>query len=69
MFPETKPILFKTPGKFNSIEIYSIHDLHYGNECFDLQRWNALKKEILEQPNRYVIWVGDLFENAANEEE
>lgn len=64
MFPETKPILFKTPGKFESIEIYPIHDLHYGNECFDLQRWNALKKEILDGPNRYVIWVGDLMENA-----
>lgn len=64
MFPETKPILFRAPASFHSIEIYPIHDMHYGNECFNLQRWNALKKEILEQPNRYVVWIGDLMENA-----
>ena len=64
MFPETKPIIFRAPANQNKIEIYPIHDLHYGNECFNLQRWNALKSEILAEPNRYVIWIGDLMENA-----
>lgn len=64
MYPETKPILFKCPAKFDTVVIYPIHDLHYGNECFNLQKWNYLKKEILEAPNTYVIWIGDLMENA-----
>lgn len=64
MLPETKPILFKTPPEFESIEIFPVHDLHYGNNKFQKAKWDALKKEILKQPNRYVIWVGDLMENA-----
>lgn len=64
MLPESKPILFKTPEEYDSVEIYPIHDLHYGNANFNMAKWKAVKKDILSQPNRYIIWVGDLFENA-----
>lgn len=59
-----KPILFNAPKEFEEIEIYPIHDLHYGNEQFNLNKWNKLKSEILEKPNRYCVMVGDLMEMA-----
>ncbi len=64
MLPETKPIIFKAPKEFDFIEIYPFHDMHYGSDKFNLAKWKAVKKEILSEPNKYVIWVGDLFENA-----
>ncbi len=64
MYAETKPIIFKCPSEYKAVEIYSIHDLHYGNECFDAHKWNVLRDYILSEPNRYVVWVGDLMENA-----
>ena len=64
MYPETKPIVYNCPKEFDTIEVYPIHDLHYGNECFDTHKWNKLRDHILSEPNRYVVWVGDLMENA-----
>lgn len=31
MLPETKPILFNCPKEFDEIEIFPVHDLHYGS--------------------------------------
>lgn len=62
MDSETKPILFNTPREFEFIEIYPVHDMHYGSMQFDLHKWNQLHDLIMEKPNRYVIWVGDLME-------
>ena len=64
LFEEKKPILFSCPAEYDSIVIYSIHDLHFGNECFNEKRWKKLKEEILSQPNHFCVFVGDLFENA-----
>lgn len=64
MYPETKPIVFNCPKEFDTVELYPVHDLHYGNECFNLAKWNRLHDLILSEPNRYVVWVGDLLENA-----
>lgn len=58
------PILFSTPQEFSQIEVYVLHDVHKGNELFDERRWNAVKAEILERPNRYMVFVGDALENA-----
>ena len=63
MKPETIPIIIDRPD-LNEVEIYPIHDLHYGNECFDAHRWNELSTMILSKPNRFVCFVGDLMENA-----
>ena len=63
MWPETKPIKVNL-SKFDVIEIIEVSDPHFGNECFDQSRWNRLCEYILAEPNRFVIWAGDLMENA-----
>ena len=64
MQPDTKPIIFDAPAEFSEIEIYAIHDLHYGNRQYNLNKWKKLKEEILSQPNRYCVMVGDMMEMA-----
>lgn len=63
MWPESKPIRLNL-SKFETIEIIDISDPHFGNECFDQSRWNRLCEYILAEPNRFIIWAGDLMENA-----
>lgn len=63
MIPESIPIVIDKP-EFDTVEIFGVHDLHYGNECFDSHRWNEFTKLILSEPNRFVVFVGDLMENA-----
>ena len=58
------PILFNTPNSYEQIEIYFAHDIHYGSAQFDNLKWEKIKQEIMSQPNRYVICVGDYCENA-----
>lgn len=62
MYPESVPIIINRP-EFETVEIYPIHDLHYGNECFDEHKWNELSRHILAEPNRMVCFIGDLMEN------
>ena len=64
MYSETKPILFNCPKEFDTVEIYPVHDLHYGSEQFNLRKWNALHDLILSSTNRFIVWVGDLLENS-----
>jgi predicted MPP superfamily phosphohydrolase len=64
MQSDYKPILFQTNPEFEEIEIYFVHDMHYGSEDHDKKKWESLKREILSEPNRYVIFVGDYCENA-----
>lgn len=64
MYPESKPIIFKCPKEYDFVELYPVHDMHIGNECFDTHKWNKLKQHILSAPNRYIAWIGDLMENA-----
>lgn len=64
MYHETKPIILDCPKQFDRIEIYPIHDLHYGNECYDAHKYNVLRDYILDKPYRFVAFVGDLMENA-----
>ena len=63
MIPESVPIVIDKPA-FDTVEIFGVHDLHYGNECFDSHRWNEFAKLILSEPNRFVVFVGDLMEIA-----
>lgn len=64
MQSDMKPIFFEAPIEFEEIEIYPIHDLHYGNRQFNLDKWKKLKAEILSEPNRYCVLVGDMMEMA-----
>lgn len=62
MYPESVPIIINRP-EFETVEIYPIHDPHYGNDCFDEHKWNELSRHILAEPNRMVCFLGDLMEN------
>lgn len=64
MLPDMKPIIVTTPAEYETVEIFPIHDLHYGNGQFNLNKWKKLKAMILEQPNRYCVFVGDMMEMA-----
>ena len=57
-------MLFETDPSFKTVEIFFGHDIHFGSEEHDQRKWAAFKKEILAQPNRFVIFVGDYTENA-----
>lgn len=64
MLDDYKPILFNTDTSFNNIELYFAHDIHFGSELHDTRKWEKFKREILSEPNRFVIFVGDYCENA-----
>ena len=59
-----KPILFDAPREQGDIELYFLHDIHAGAREFDEGRFSRLKKHILAEDNRYVIWLGDVLNNA-----
>lgn len=59
-----KPILFNAPKEQSLIEVYFLHDIHVGDPNFDEKRFERLKKEILSKDNKYVVWIGDVLNNA-----
>lgn len=58
------PIIIKLPATKEYIDIYFIHDLHFGSELFDKKKWEKLKNIILNDDNAYVCVIGDVLENA-----
>lgn len=64
MKSEFEPVIFNTDPSFQEIEIYFAHDIHAGSKQADLAKWNRFKAEILKEPNRFLILVGDYCENA-----
>ena len=58
------PILIDLPSEFEYVDIYFIHDVHYGSELFNEKKWENLKKRILADEKSVVCFVGDLMENA-----
>lgn len=58
------PIKIKFPIEKEYVDIYFIHDVHFGSELFDMKKWEKLKDIILKDDNNYVCFVGDLMENA-----
>ena len=61
---DSTPIIFTLPKEQQFINLYFIHDLHFGSELFDVRKWCKLKEKILDDENAYVMWIGDLMENA-----
>jgi DNA polymerase II small subunit/DNA polymerase delta subunit B len=41
------PILINLPSSQEYVDIYFIHDIHYGSELFNEKKWIALKEMIL----------------------
>ena len=58
------PIIFSAPKEKRFINVYFVHDAHFGSELFDASKWSRLKERILSDENAFVVWVGDLMENA-----
>lgn len=56
-------IQYNTPMEFDSIDIYCIADLHIGSPAFNNTLWERFKA-LLKEPNAYVIYAGDLIDNA-----
>ena len=64
MRSDYEPIIIDTPREFPYIEIYFIHDLHKGSAQHDAKKWEGIKREILAEPYRYAVHIGDAMENA-----
>ena len=58
---DTEMIVHKFDG---DIVIYALSDVHYGALEHNEAGWNAVCKEILDQPNAYLVLGGDLINNA-----
>lgn len=63
MISERVPILFDTPREFESIQLYFAADMHVGSVHHNDKKWFAFER-LLDEPNTYVIFVGDMMENA-----
>lgn len=63
-FSDNIPILIELPIEKEYVDIYFIHDIHYGSELFDARKWEKLKNIILTDTNAYVCIIGDAMENA-----
>lgn len=62
--PDETPIIFKTKRELPYVDIYFVHDVHFGSELFDKKKWEGLKAKILQDDRAFVCFVGDLMENA-----
>ena len=58
------PILIKLPITEEYVDIYFVHDMHFGSELFDEKKWERLKNIILNDEHAYVCIIGDVMENA-----
>ena len=58
------PISIKLPVDQEYVDIYFIHDIHFGSELFNMKKWEALKNIILNDDNCCVCVIGDVMENA-----
>ena len=58
------PILINLPSSKEYVDVYFIHDIHYGSELFNERKWREIKEMILGDENAVVCFVGDMMENA-----
>ena len=62
--PDNVPIICNLPKDIPYADIFFLHDIHFGSELFDEQKWKELKKKIQDNDFAYVCWIGDIIENA-----
>lgn len=55
--------MHKLSGDLDYINIYPIGDLHIGSPQFDVKVWNKWKNMVLNDPNGYVVIIGDMMDN------
>ena len=56
-------ILHKLDTGLEQANIYPLGDLHIGSKEFDGILWNKWKQMVLDDPNGYVVIIGDLLDN------
>lgn len=44
--PDNVPIICNLPRDIEYADIFFLHDIHFGSELFDEQKWKAVKKKI-----------------------
>lgn len=54
----------KLPESLSSVEIYPVCDLHLGDVLADVSGFKQFVQFILQQPNRYVVCLGDIINNS-----
>ena len=64
MRDDMTPVVVDLPASMQTVEVYVVSDIHCGNYLFNKAKWDKLKAEILQAPNRYIIFAGDAMENA-----
>lgn len=52
------------PNQYENIELYVLGDLHLEDKLCNMRQFEKWKREVLAEPNRYVITNGDLLDNA-----
>lgn len=56
-------ILHKLPRELGHINIYPLGDLHIGSPQFNFKIWEKWKAMVQNDPNGYVVIIGDLMDN------
>jgi DNA polymerase II small subunit/DNA polymerase delta subunit B len=59
-----KIVPFKFSEEYDEIEIYPLNDLHIGAKETDIKLFQQFAKFIKDKPNRYIVCIGDLLNNA-----
>jgi hypothetical protein len=49
--------------EYESIELYPLNDVHIGSILCNKTKFHSFIRHILEEPNRYIICLGDLINN------
>lgn len=61
---QIKYVSWKFPADFKTIEVLHLTDVQFGHVCCNLPQLLKYIKWILEKPNRYVLFGGDMIDAA-----
>ena len=56
-------IVHQMPRELVEMHLYPLGDLHKDSELFDVRLWERWKREVFNDPNGYIVLVGDIFDN------
>lgn len=57
-------MIIKNVDTNKDVKVYAVGDLHVGAIQSNLKGWEEFNRRILDDPNAYVIFLGDLMNNA-----
>lgn len=57
-------VVHALPASLESVKIYTVADLHYGSQEFNIAKWTHFVTTLLEDENAYVVFAGDLIDCA-----